>query len=229
MFNNKNCLNHFLAWNTKLDKLFALCLFMASAGWPPLVSTALSALSALSVLLASSIFSASSECSDNSHYTVTHVSPLWPQPGWVAPPPQTSSWSDPSSLPSSVLTSSSSWSQDTDRPRELAWVYHIIALSIILFVSHLMFPPCVVLLTVSHHLHHELLPDVIEAELLQGGGGLDPEALLSPHKVHRRKIVLFCHWLSAAETSWFRNGDFFQWWCFTLFASFDHFALNLLC
>ena len=56
-----------------------------------------------------------------------------------------------------------------------------------------MFPPCVVLLTVSHHLHHELLPDVIEAELLQGGGGLDPEALLSPNKVHWRKIVLFCH------------------------------------
>lgn len=66
--------------------------------------------------------------------TVTHVSPLWPRPGWVAPPPQTSSWSGPSSPPSSALTSFFSWSQDTDRPRELAWVYHCV---IIVFISYL--------------------------------------------------------------------------------------------
>ena len=62
------------------------------------------------------------------------------------------------------------------------------------------------LLTVSHHFHHELLLDNIEGELLQGGGGLNSEALLGSHEVHRRKIILFTpHSLSAAETSWFKN------------------------
>ena len=70
--------------------------------------------------------------------------------------------------------------------------------------------PGVLLLTVSHHLHHELLPHRVKAELLQGGGGLDSEALLGPHKVHRRKIMLFSTRLSAAEASWLKNDVFLK-------------------
>ena len=65
--------------------------------------------------------------------------------------------------------------------------------------THYLSPPCVVLLAVSHHLHHKLLLDVLEGELLHAGRGLDPQTLLGPHEIHRWEVGFLRIRLPVAE------------------------------